>query len=60
MVLVGGVDGWCWWVVLVGGVGWWCWRVVLVDGVDGWCWWMVLVLVVMVVMVAVLRRLSLG
>ena len=21
VVLVGGVDGWCWWAVLVGGVG---------------------------------------
>ena len=48
-MLVGGADGWCWWVVLMacswvvlmGGVDGWCWwvamRVVLVGGVDGWC-----------------------
>ena len=32
MVLMGGVDGWCWYVVLVGGVGGW-----LARGVGWWC-----------------------
>ena len=31
MVLMGGVDGWCWYVVLVGGVGGW-----LARGVGRW------------------------
>ena len=37
VVLVGGIDGRCWWVLLVGGVdGWFLW-VVLMGGVGGWC-----------------------
>ena len=43
MVLVGGVGGWCWWVVLAGGVGGWGWWAVLVGCVGGWCCWVVLV-----------------
>ena len=46
---MGGVDGWCWWVVmrvvLLGGVDgrrWWVLLGGVRGGVDGWCRWVVL------------------
>ena len=41
VVWMGGVDGWCGWVVWMGGVDGWCRWVVWMGGVDGWCGWVV-------------------